>query len=147
MSLNGVTLVLSLPPRAGLDERILVLLLRLAGAITSAAFAAMFLPADWMATTHRWLGLGEFPRSPVVDYLARSIAALYGFHGVLLFVIAGNPRHYRSIVWYVGWMNALFGTALVTIDLHAGMPMWWTLGEGPPVAAFGVALLSLSRSL
>ena len=59
----------------------LVFLLRLAGSVTASAFLAIFLPVEWMASTHRWLGLGEFPRAPVVDYLARSIAALYGFHG------------------------------------------------------------------
>lgn len=58
--------------------RLLVLLLRLAGGITTIAFLAMLLPADWMAATHRWLGLGEFPRTAVVDYLTRSVAALYG---------------------------------------------------------------------
>ena len=29
-------------------------LLRLAGVVTVAAFLAIFLPADWMAATHRW---------------------------------------------------------------------------------------------
>jgi hypothetical protein len=131
----------------GIRQRLLVILLRLAGGITATAFLAMFLPADWMADTHRWLGLGEFPRAPVVDYLARSVAALYGFHGVLLFLIARDPARYRSLVRYVGAMNVLFGLFLVFIDLHAGMPLVWTLLEGPPVLCFGVVILSLSRSL
>ena len=46
---------------------ILVVLLRLAGGITATAFLAMLLPAEWMAATHRAIGLGEFPRAPVVD--------------------------------------------------------------------------------
>ena len=71
-----------------MEQRLLVLLLRLAGAVTIAAFPAMLLPTDWMDATHRWLGLGELPRAPVVEYLTRSIAALYGFHGVLLLVVA-----------------------------------------------------------
>ena len=100
-----------------------------------------------MAATHQWLGLGEFPRVAVVDYLTRSVAALYGFHGVLLLLVSRNPAQHRSIVWYIGLMNVFFGLLLVLIDLHACMPAFWTLAEGPPVVAFGVLVLYLSRSL
>lgn len=125
--------------------RLLVILLRLGGTVTVLAFLAMFLPVDWMAWTHRWLGLGEFPRSVVVEYLARSIAALYGFHGVLLFIVARDPVRFAPVVRFVGVMNIAFGLMLVGIDLHAGMPWWWTAGEGPPIVAFGVVVLLLSR--
>jgi hypothetical protein len=126
-------------------ERILVILLRLAGGFTVMAFLAMLLPVEWMAVTHRWLGLGELPRIPVVDYLTRSVAALYGFHGVLLLIISGNPVRYVSIVRYVGFMNVVLGGLLVAIDLHAGLPLLWTIAEGPPIAAFGIVVLHLSR--
>jgi hypothetical protein len=126
-------------------QRLLVILLRLAGVVTLSAFLAMFLPAAWMASTHQWLGLGEFPHSPVVDYLARSVAALYGFHGVLLFIIARDPQRFRTIVQYVGVMNVALGLIMVAIDAHAGLPWWWTLGEGPPIVAFGAVILLLSR--
>lgn len=126
-------------------QRLLVILLRLAGVFTSMAFLALLLPQDWMASTHEWLGLGAFPRAPVVDYLARSVAALYGFHGVLLLLIARDPVRYRSIVRYVGVMNVVFGMLLVAIDLQAGLPLWWTIAEGPPIAAFGVVVLYLNR--
>jgi hypothetical protein len=121
------------------------MLLRLAGCVTATAFLAIFLPADWMAATHQWLGLGEFPRAPIVDYLARSIAALYGFHGVLLLIISGDPVRYRTIVSYVAAMNALFGLIVLAIDLHAGLPIMWTLLEGPPITAFGIAIAVLNR--
>jgi hypothetical protein len=128
-------------------HRLLVALLRLGGGVTAAAFLAVLLPRDWMAATHQWLGLGEFPRVAVVDYLTRSVAALYGFHGVLLLLVSRNPAQHRSIVRYIGLMNVFFGLLLVLIDLHAGMPAFWTLAEGPPVVAFGVLVLYLSRSL
>ena len=120
--------------------RLLVFLLRLAGTVTVTAFLAMFLPVEWMASTHRWLGLGEFPRSPVVDYLARSIAALYGFHGALLLLISRDPIKHLTIVRFVAWMNILFGLMIIAIDLHAGMPLLWTLLEGPPIIAFGLVI-------
>jgi len=127
--------------------RLLKILLRLGGVITAAAFLAIFLPVEWMASAHEWLGLGEFPRAPVVDYLARSIAALYGFHGVLLLIIARDPARHRPIVRYAGVLNIVFGTLMTGIDINAGMPDYWTLAEGPPIAAFGVVILYLSRSL
>jgi hypothetical protein len=125
----------------------LQLLLRLAGVFTCTAFLAMILPVDWMAATHQWLGLGEFPRSPLVDYLTRSVAALYGFHGALLLLISRDPVRYRTIVQFVAVMNMVFGAIMVLIDWHAGLPWWWTLGEGPPIIALGAVIAFLNRSV
>jgi hypothetical protein len=135
--------------QAFIDERItkirlLVILLRVGGVTTVTAFLALLMPVDWMAATHEWLGLGAFPRVAVVEYLARSVAALYGFHGVLLLLVSGDPSRYRGIVRYVGVMNVLLGAMLIAIDLHAGMGSLWTLAEGPPVIAFGAVVLYLS---
>ena len=112
--------------------------------MTLAAFPAMFLPVDFMASSHQWLGLGEFPRSAIVDYLARSIAALYGFHGVLVLLVSTDPIRYRPIVWYIAVMNIAFGAIMVAIDLHAGLPMYWTAFEGPPIAALGIVIAVLN---
>ena len=123
------------------------LVLRFGGCVLAAAFLAMLLPVDWMAGTHEWLGLGEFPRRPLVDYLARSVAALYGFHGILLFIVAGDPQRYEPIVRYLVFMNVTLGAMLVAVDLHAGLPMLWTLLEGPPLVVTGVLIEFLSRGL
>jgi hypothetical protein len=123
------------------------LLLRLAGAFTTTAFLAMFLPVDWMAAVHRAIGLGELPRAPVVDYLARSVAAFYGFHGVLLLLVSTDVVRYRLLVWYVAVLNVVFGVILLVIDLHAGMPLVWTLFEGPSIIVFGVIVGLLNRSV
>lgn len=124
-------------------QTLLVIVLRIAGVVTLAAFPAMLLPVDWMASTHARLGLGEFPRAPVVDYLARSIAALYGFHGVLVLLVSTDPVRYRPIVWFVAAMNILFGLMIVAIDLYAGMPGFWTALEGPPIVVFGLVIAFL----
>ena len=126
-------------------RRLLVVLLRLGGVPTASAFLTILLPVEWMAAAHRALGLGDFPRAPVVDYLARSIAALYGFHGVLLLIVSTDPVRYRPIIKYVAVMNVLFGGIVLAIDLHAGLPLLWTLAEGPPVVAFGAAIALLNR--
>ena len=127
--------------------RLVVLLLRFAGTVTTVAFLAILLPVDWMASTHRAIGLGEFPRAPVVDYLARSVAALYGFHGLLQLLVSTDIVRYRPIVWFIAALNVTFGLMIVAIDLHAGMPLFWTLWEGPSIIAFGVVLAVLMRSV
>ena len=125
--------------------RLLRLLLRFGGAVLVTAFLATLLPVEWMAATHKRLGLGEFPRTPIVDYLARSVAALYGFHGILLLVIAEDPAKYRSIVRYLAFMNVTLGVMLIAIDLHAGLPWLWTLAEGPSLIGVGLLMTLLNR--
>ena len=51
--------------KVGSRERILALVLRLNAVVLLLAFPMMLLPVEWMAATHRGLGLGEFPASPV----------------------------------------------------------------------------------
>jgi hypothetical protein len=100
-----------------------------------------------MVSMHRALGFGEWPETPVFEYLARSIAALYGFHGGLLVLIAGDPVRHATIVKYMAFMYVAFGLIVLAIDLDAGMPTWWTLGEGPPIALTGVVFGLLARDL
>lgn len=125
----------------------LTVILRLAAIVTLTAFFAMVLPATWMASTHRALGFGEWPETPVFEYLSRSIAALYGFHGGLLLLISRDPARHVTIVKYMAFMYVAFGLIVLAIDLDAGMPVWWTLGEGPPLALVGVLIAYLARDL
>ena len=129
-----------------MQRRLLIILLRLAGVVTITAFLAMLLPTEWMVATHRWLGLGELPRMPIIEYLTRSVAALYGFHGVLLLLVSRDPERYLPIVRYLGVMNVVFGILVIVIDTHAGLPILWTLLEGPPIIGLGGAVLYLSRT-
>jgi hypothetical protein len=130
-----------------LAERILVALFRLGGAITLCAFGALFLPTERMAAIHAALGLGEFPAAPITEYLARSVSALYGFHGALLLLVARDVRRFAPLVVYLGVMCLVFGVLLLAIDLRAGMPLAWTLAEGPPLAVTGAIVLGLARSI
>lgn len=137
--------------RTRVDDRrlsltLIVVLLRLGGVLTILAFPMMLLPVGWMDAIHQSLGLGPLPRAPIVDYLARSIAALYGFHGVLLLIISRDPVGYRALVWYAAVMSMVFGLMVLAIDIHAGLPTLWIAAEGPPVAALGVLLACLNRA-
>ena len=123
--------------------RILQIVLRVGGATMLLATFAIFMPVSWMAGTHEWLGMGDFPASPLVDYLTRSISFLYAMHGGLLLMVSVNLQRYRPILLYLGVATAIGGVLLTGIDLHAGMPLWWTLAEGPPVALMGLLITGL----
>ena len=128
-------------------ESILLVLLRLSAAVMLLAFPMVLLPVEWMAGTHRWLGLGEFPASPLVDYLARSISFLYGFHGGLLLLVARDLRRYRGLLVYIIAMGFAFGACIIAIDLHAGLPLPWTLGEGPLIIVTAAIMALLLRAV
>jgi len=84
-----------------------------------------------MAATHRWLGLGEMPTGPVVEYLARSLSAFYALVGALCLVMTSDLERYRPLVRFLSLTLALMGAIFTWVDLAAGMPAWWSAGEGP----------------
>src|SRR5436190_11786308 len=112
-------------------DKALVILLRFVGVNGLFALIAVFLPTAWMAATHRWLGLGEMPTGPVVEYLARSLSAFYAVMGALCLVVAADLERYRPLVRFLGVAFALMSVVLLGVDLAAGMPWWWSASEGP----------------
>jgi hypothetical protein len=125
--------------------RLLAALLRLEGAIEMLAFLAVVMPTAWMAAIHRWLGLGEFPAARLLDYMIRSVSLLYGMHGVLVWILASDVRRFRPIIIYAAVTYLLGGLAFLGIDLTAGMPGWWTVGEAGSVIWLGLLLVWLLR--
>jgi hypothetical protein len=91
--------------------------------------------------------MGELPRAGIVEYLTRSVSALYALHGGLLLVLSRDVHRHAPVITYLGAANVPLGVVLLGIDLYAGMPWYWTVSEGPPVAMFGVVLLVLVRSV
>jgi len=128
-------------------ERALVWLLRLCGGVLLLAALAVFLPTRWMEVSHGWLGLGTFPAYPLVDYLARSISGMYAMHGAVLIAVARDVRRFAPLVVLLAWANVVFGATMLGIDIHAGMPGYWTLLEGPSILLVGVLYLWLARGL
>lgn len=127
-------------------DKALVLLLRLVGVPALFALVAVVMPTSWMAATHRWLGLGEMPAGPVVEYLARSVSAFYALVGALCLVVASDLDRYRPLVRFLGVAFALMSVVLLGVDLAAGMPWWWTASEGPGGVVFGALVFVLART-
>ena len=126
------------------DKR-LKIVLHVLGWTTLLALGAVVMPRSWMASTHEWLGLGEFPTAPIVENLARSVSAFYAIFGAVCLVLASDIERYRPLIKFLGAVLVLFGAALIGIDLAAGMPPWWTASEGLSTIVFGVLLLAFNR--
>jgi hypothetical protein len=124
---------------------ILVLILRVGGGLACLAVFAIFLPTTLMAAIHRWSGLGEFPDAAITQYLARSISALYALCGGLTILASLNVHRFGPVITYLAIASMLFGVVMTGVDIMAGMPTSWTVGEGPPIFALGLVILLLNR--
>src|SRR6478735_2383066 len=52
-----------------MNELLLRLLLRILGWMCILALISLFMPRNWLDSGHRLLGLGEYPKSPIAEYL------------------------------------------------------------------------------
>ena len=127
------------------SDRALVILLRFVGVSALFALIPVLMPMSWMVATHRWLGLGEMPTGPVVEYLARSLSAFYALMGALCLVLATDLERYRPLVRFLGVAFALMSLALLGVDVAAGMPWWWSAFEGAGGLVLGALLFVLAR--
>jgi hypothetical protein len=128
-------------------ERFFKLFLRISGSVALLALVAVFMPYSWMNVIHQQLGLGELPNQPIVGYLARSTSAFYAFFGGLLWCLSFHLNRYRPVVHFLGAMVIVFGVIILIIDLREGMPLYWSLTEGPINTAFGVIIMFLSHKI
>ncbi len=121
------------------------LLLAIIGCGLLVATFAVFLPVKLMATTHQWLGLGEFPDSPITIYLARSTSLLYAVHGLLMLIVSFDMKRYWPLVPVFCWLHVAIGLTMFGIDFSTPMPIYWIAGEGLPIAATGLFMVWLWR--
>lgn len=126
-------------------DKILVFVLRLFGVTTCIALFAALLPTDWMAATHAWLGAGELPRAPIVEYLTRSISLLYAIHGGFIVLASTDIRRYAPVITYIALADAILGLMLFGVGAHAGLPWHWTFIEGPSLTIPCLFLYWLNR--
>ena len=122
-------------------------LLRLVGAVELCAIPFIFFPFPWMDAVHdRLLGLGSLPDRPIVEYLTRSLSALYAVHGAMVMAISLNIERYRSLICFLGYLHMLLGLTILGIDIAADLPWWWTAVEGPGIVVGGLLVVLLERA-
>ena len=121
--------------------------LRVVGTVALLAIAAVVMPYAWMNAIHQRLEMGQLPAEPIVGYLARSTSAFYALLGALLWVVSFDLVRHRLILRFLGVAIIVFGMMLLVVDFVEGMPLWWSLWEGPINMAFGTIILILSNRL
>lgn len=129
------------------SERAIVIILRVIGVSGLFAIPAIFLPYSWMNAIHEYLGLGTLPDAPIVSYLARSLSAFYAAVSAMILFVSFDIRRYRSFIGLWAVIIVFMGCVLLGIDITAGMPLNWTLGEGPPTIVAGLVILWLQRKI
>lgn len=115
------------------------------GLMTLLALLAVFLPTASMDAFHRGLGLGALPEGPIVEYLARSVSALYAAFGSLTLVIAWDLQRFGPVVTWWGVTAIVFGCLLFWVDTIAPMPEHWKWGEVMYLVLTGAVVLMLQR--
>ncbi len=127
------------------SERLLIIILRVLSITALGAIPFVFVPHAWMDAIHDWVGLGSLPDTPITRYLTRSLSAVYAFIGTLVLAMSFDIRRYHGLLrlWMCGFV--VMGVVLLGIDMASGMPLSWTLTEGPPAIVLGTILLRLQR--
>ena len=128
-------------------EYIFSLFLRIVGGVSLFAVFFTIIPYSWMNVIHEWLGMGQLPDTPVVGYLARSTSAFYAMMGGLLWIVSFDLYRYRLVLIYLGVAFSLFGLLLIFVNWMEGMPLFWSVFEGPFDIIFGLIIFLFSRRL
>ncbi len=126
-------------------RRLLAWLLYVLGGMMSIAFLFVVIPTSAMASIADWLGVGPLHRSPLTEYLTRSLSMMYGVLGVLHLYIARDVVRYLDLIILIGWLTVLAGVIMTIVDFAAGMPLLWSWTEGPPTVLVGLLYLWLAK--
>ena len=124
-------------------ERALAVLLRINGVFTGLAVAAVFMPVEAMHWLHHRLNMGPAPGTPVFEYMARTLSALYAIHGGLCFVLATDVRRFGPVITYAAWAQLVFAAVVLWVDYKVGLPRLWVAVEAPAILLMGGLTLYL----
>jgi hypothetical protein len=129
------------------EERLLKWLLLGCGISCMCGLPAVYMPREWMAVTHEWLGMGKFPEAPIAEYLARLTSGLFALYGLLVVVMATDVRRYARLITAQAIALAAVSWSSGGIMWFAGMPKWWVIGDISTTTAFAAGVLVLQRLL
>lgn len=127
------------PPTLG--ELRLQRLLQVLALLDLLALLAVVMPRESMAQVHAWLGLGSLITEPVTIYLARTVSLLYAFQGATFWHLSGDVRKYRALIAFWGRLTLVGAGVFLVIDIMAGLPWWWAVGELLCLIAIGGSLV------
>lgn len=127
------------------NERALAILLRASAVLLLTALIPAVMPFAWMERIHSDMGMGQLPNTIIVAYLTRSLSMMYAMHGAIVLYLSFNVRRHLPVIKCLAVLGIVFGLGMLALDCAVGMPRFWTIGEGPFIAALGVVLLWIAR--
>jgi hypothetical protein len=101
---------------------------------------AVVMPTAWMASIYEMMGLGVFPDVALMQYMTRSLSALYAMFGASYWYMSRDVRRYLPLLRFSVPATALFTAAVILLDIWIPMPPSWTLGEAASLIAWTAAL-------
>lgn len=119
-------------------------LLRILGGICVLALIPLFMPRSWLEAGHQFLRLGEFPKAPIAEYLARSVSALCAFYGGLLLLLARDIRRFVSIIKYQALAIMTLSALGILAGVRAGVPAWFVIADALGCWIFLLPILFLA---
>ncbi len=126
-------------------ENMLAWFLRLTAVMLLCAAFAVIMPTAWMSAFNDRIGLAPLPEGPLVEYLTRSLSALYAGLGASYWFLSRDVRRYLPLLRFSVPVTLIFGGTLIAIDIVADMPIAWTACEGPFLLAWTLLFWWLMR--
>ena len=77
-------------------------------------------------------------------YLTHSLSAMYTIHGAVVFFVSLDVRRYLPVVKCLAVLAIMFGIGMIVLGVVVGMPMFWTLCEGPFIVVLNAVVLWLA---
>ena len=100
---------------------------RLVGLSGMLAIVAVVMPFSWMAETHEYLGLGKMPEGAIVEYLARSLSAVYVVLGVVLWKVSFRFAQQLELVRLLRIRQVSLMLGWLPRDRQASLELGWLL--------------------
>ena len=104
-------------------------LILLTGGVCTMAWFAAVMPIQWMNWWHQLLEMGDMPKGPLIEYLARATGGLCGVYGLVLMWISLDVPRYIGLLRLITY--SVSGLAIICCLLmwNSGLPAWWLLGD------------------
>ncbi len=128
-------------------EKILTILLRITAGVLLLAIVPIFFPRALMSTISRAMGVGELPDTAIFEYHARSLSALYAFHGAIVLFLSLDVRRRLPVIKFFAAVAVVFGIFMLSLDIYLRMPLPWIVCEGPVIIVNYAVILVLARML
>ena len=110
------------------------------------ALVAFVMPTQWMADIHRGLGMGPFPESPILDYLARYASSFSVFYGAISLLSATDVHRYARLITLLAVFTLFASAGSAFFGWRAGMPAWWMVGDVISCWAFSIECVVASEA-